>query len=256
VSEALFFSAVAGLFGLTVGSFLNVCTYRWPNDLSVVAPRSRCPACEAPIVWYDNLPVFSWLILRGRCRNCREPVSVQYPVVELATGLLWAGVFFVHGPTWEAGRGAFFLTVLFGIALTDARYYIIPDEFSVGAMILGLGASFFPGGIDPVDAFWGAAVGYGLLWLVARLGKLAFKKDAMGGGDVKMMAMVGAFLGIPGVGLTLFLGALTGSVVFGPISLKTGKLVPFGIFLAAGAAISYGWGGALIMWYRTTILGM
>ena len=256
MNEALFFGVVAGLFGLTVGSFLNVCTYRWPNDRSVVAPRSSCPGCGGPIAWYDNLPVLSWILLRGRCRHCRAPISVQYPIVELATGLLWAGVFFVEGPTWEAGRGAFFLTVLFGIALTDARYYIIPDEFSVGAMILGLGAAFFPGGIDPVEALWGAGVGYVLLWSVARLGKLAFRKDAMGGGDVKMMAMVGAFLGVPGVFLTIFLGALTGSVIFGPISLKTGKLVPFGIFLAAGAAISYGWGDALIGWYRMTILGL
>jgi leader peptidase (prepilin peptidase) / N-methyltransferase len=255
--ETAFWAAVAGFFGLTLGSFLNVCAYRWPNDLSVVSPRSRCPSCETQIRWYDNIPVVSWLLLRGKCRDCLEPISIQYPMVELATGLIWAGTFWYAGPTWEAGRGAFFLTVLFGIALTDARYYIIPDEFSLGALVVGLGAALIlPGGLGVQGAFLGAALGFGLLWTVGWLGKLAFKKDAMGFGDVKMMAMIGAFLGPGGVLLTIFLGALLGSVIFGPISWKTGKLVPFGIFLAAGAAVTYGWGGAIITWYRTQMLGL
>jgi leader peptidase (prepilin peptidase) / N-methyltransferase len=256
VIETIFWASAAGIFGLTVGSFLNVCAYRWPNDLSVVSPRSRCPTCEIQIRWYDNIPVLSWIILRGKCRDCREPISIQYPLVEFATALIWVGTFWYAGPTWEAGRGAFFLTVLFGIALTDARYYIIPDEFSLGAMLVGLAASFLPGGIGQGGAFIGAALGFSLLWAVAALGKLAFKKDAMGGGDVKMMAMIGAFLGPGGVVLTIFLGALLGSVIFGPISWKTGKLVPFGIFLAAGAAVSYGWGAAIILWYQTQMLGL
>jgi leader peptidase (prepilin peptidase) / N-methyltransferase len=256
VIETIFWASAAGIFGLTVGSFLNVCAYRWPNDLSVVSPRSRCPTCEIQIRWYDNIPVLSWIILRGKCRDCLEPISIQYPLVEFATALIWVGTFWYAGPTWEAGRGAFFLTVLFGIALTDARYYIIPDEFSLGAMLVGLAASFLPGGIGQGGAFIGAALGFSLLWAVAALGKLAFKKDAMGGGDVKMMAMIGAFLGPGGVVLTIFLGALLGSVIFGPISWKTGKLVPFGIFLAAGAAVSYGWGAAIILWYQTQMLGL
>jgi leader peptidase (prepilin peptidase) / N-methyltransferase len=256
VIETVFFAAVAGIFGLTLGSFLNVCAYRWPNELSVVSPRSCCPICDTQIRWYDNIPLLSWIALRGTCRDCLEPISVQYPLVELATGLIWVGTFWYAGPTWEAGRGAFFLTVLFGIALTDARYYIIPDEFSLGALVVGLAASFLPGGIGAGSAFIGAALGYGLLWTVARLGKMAFKKDAMGGGDVKMMAMIGAFLGPAGVFLTLFLGALLGSAIFGPISWKTGKLVPFGIFLAAGAAVTFGWGEVLIGWYQSQMLGL
>jgi leader peptidase (prepilin peptidase)/N-methyltransferase len=174
--------------------------------------------------------------------------------VELATGLIWAGAFLQYGLTFEALRGALFLTLLLGIAITDARFYIIPDQFSLGGAVLGLALSPLPGGLAFLDSLLGALVGFGLLWLVARLGGWLLKKDAMGGGDLKMMAMVGAFLGIPGVLLTVFLGALLGSVVFGPIAWKTGKLVPFGIFLAAGAAVTWGWGPDLIQWYTDTFL--
>lgn len=249
-------TALAGVFGLLLGSFLNVCAWRWPREESVVAPRSMCPACDAPIRWFDNVPVVSWILLRGKCRDCGNPVSVQYPLVELATGLIWAGTFWHFGLEPEALRGALLLTILLGIALTDARFYIIPDEFSIGGAVLGMGLSLLPGGIDWQQSLIGAAAGFFLLWGVAILGKLAFKKDAMGGGDIKMMAMLGAFLGLPGVLLTLFLGALIGSAIFGPISWKTGKLVPFGIFLSIGGAVTYVWGNQIVQWYTTTILGL
>lgn len=245
---------LAGAVGACVGSFLNVCVYRWPEDLSVISPPSRCPHCGTRIRWYDNVPVLGWLWLRGRCRACRAGVSVQYPLVEALTAGLWVMAVVRHGPEWPALSTALFFTLLLGIALTDARTYIIPDEFSVGGTVLGLALSFAPGGIDPLRAVTGAAFGFGLLWLVAVVGQWAFRKEAMGGGDIKMLAMIGAFLGIPGVLLTLFLGALLGSVVFGPISLRTGKLVPFGIFLAAGAAIAEPWGDDLVGWYVRTFL--
>lgn len=254
---------VAGLFGLALGSFLNVCTLRWPLEESVVSPSSACPGCGTGIAWHDNIPVLSWVLLKGRCRSCGEPISIQYPLVELTTGLVWAGLFArasYFGPAgewpWEAARGAVFLTILLGIAISDARFYIIPDEFTLGGAVLGGLLAALPDGIGLRDAVVGAVVGFGVLWLVGWLGKLAFRKDAMGGGDIKMMAMVGAFLGATGVLLTLFLGAFLGAVIFGPISWKTGKLVPFGIFLAAGAGISYGWGDALVGWYLTHILAL
>ena len=253
-SDAWIVSVLAGLVGLMIGSFLNVCTLRWPEDESVVFPGSHCPKCGKPIRWYDNVPVLGYMLLRGRCRACREPISLQYPLVELATGLVWAGMFSYAGLSFEALRGALLLTILFGIALTDARFYIIPDQFSLGGLVLGLGLAFLPGGIDALDALIGAIVGFGLLESVAVVGKWMFKKDAMGGGDIRMMAMVGAFLGWAGVLLTVFLGALLGAVIFGPISYKTKKLVPFGIFLAAAAAITYGFGSEIIDWYLTNIL--
>ena len=254
LTEARVVTVLAGLFGLTIGSFLNVCTFRWPEDESVVFPASHCPKCGKPIRWYDNVPVLGYIMLRGRCRACRDPISLQYPLVELATGLVWAGMFSYAGLSWEALRGALLLTILFGIALTDARFYIIPDQFSLGGLVLGLVLSFLPGGIDPLAALLGAVLGFVLLESVAVTGKWMFKKDAMGGGDIKMMAMVGAFVGMAGVLLTIFLGALLGSVIFGPISYKTKKLVPFGIFLAAGAAVTYGFGADIIEWYVANVL--
>ena len=247
-------SSIAGILGLIIGCFLNVCTFRWPQDESVVFPRPHCRKCDTEILWYDNIPVLGFLMLRGRCRSCSEQISLQYPLVELATGLFWAGMFSYAGLSWETFRGAIFLTILFGIALTDARFYIIPDQFSLGGLLIGVAMAFLPGGLVSLQALAGTLLGFGILQTVAVSGKWVFKKDVMGGGDIKMMSMVGSFLGISGVLLTIFLGALLGSLIFGPISYKTKKLVPFGIFLAAGAAVTYGWGGSIIEWYMTVIL--
>ncbi len=261
-------SIVAGLFGLLFGSFLNVCSLRWPVDESVVSPGSRCPRCLEPVRWYDNVPVLSWIILRGRCRFCSEPVSIQYPLVELATGLMWAGVFAVHGPTGEALRGAVFLTILFGISISDARFYIIPDQFSVGGAVLGFALSFMPGGLGWVESIVGAAVGYGVLFFVGVVGTWLIKKlspgrleeagvdQAMGGGDIKMMMMIGAFLGPWGVALTVFLGSFLALIVFGPISVISKRLIPLGVFLAAGGGVTYVWGDAMVRWYMTSIVGV
>jgi leader peptidase (prepilin peptidase)/N-methyltransferase len=245
------------LLGAVLGSFLNVCILRWPADQSVVRPPSRCPKCGYGLRWYDNIPVVSWLLLQGRCRQCRAPISIQYPLVELATALIWGGLVWWHGPSLEALRGAVFLTILLGIAMTDAREFIIPNEFSLGGLALGILLSL-PGGFHVIGgSLFGAAVGFGLLWLVAYLGRLAFKEEAMGGGDVKMMAMVGAFTGWVGVLLTIFLGALLGSIVFAPVLLRPGKKqhVPFGIFLAVGGVATWFFGSAIVAWYRTIYFG-
>jgi leader peptidase (prepilin peptidase)/N-methyltransferase len=247
-------AVVAGIFGAVLGSFLNVCVHRWPLDQSVISPRSRCPGCGAAIAGYDNIPILSWLVLRGRCRRCAAPISVQYPLVEIAVAAIWAGSFFWLGPRVEALRIAVFLTILLGIALTDARHYLIPDEFSLGGLGVGLAFAAIPGGFPMMRAVLGAAAGFALLWVIGFLGEKAFRKPAMGGGDIKMMAMVGAFVGTQGVFLTMFLGALAGALIFGPISMKTGKLVPFGIFLAVGAAITAVWGPAVVEWYLSTFL--
>ena len=246
--------AYAGLVGACVGSFLNVCVYRWPEDKSVVSPPSSCPSCGTRIKWYDNVPVLGWLWLRGKCRACGARISIQYPLVELVTAALWVMAAWRFGLSWQTLATAFFFTLLLGIALSDARTYIIPDQFTLGGLVIGLALSFAPGGISPVRSVIGAAVGFALLWAVAVLGEMAFKKEAMGGGDIKMMAMVGAFLGPLGVLLTIFLGALFGSLIFAPISYRTGKLVPFGIFLALGAAITEPFGQAMIDWYVRSFL--
>jgi leader peptidase (prepilin peptidase)/N-methyltransferase len=259
---------VAGGFGLLFGSFLNVCTLRWPKDESVVSPRSRCPKCLEPLRWYDNVPVLSWILLRGRCRRCSAPVSIQYPLVELATGFMWAGTFAAQGATGEALRGAVFLTILFGIAISDARFYIIPDEFSLGGAVVGVALAFLPGGVEWLQASIGGAVGFIVLWLVGVLGTKLIRKispgrleeagveHAMGGGDVKMMMMVGTFLGIWGVALTIFLGSVLALLVFGPVSMISKRLIPLGVFLAAAGGIAYEWGEPIIRWYTTSVVGM
>lgn len=219
-----------------------------------MSPPSRCDSCAAPVRWFQNIPVLSYLMLRGRCAHCEFRLTLQYPLVEVAVALIWAGMASRSGVTVEAVRGSIFLTILLGIALTDARTYIIPDQFTLGGTLAGLALAPMAGGPEPAEALIGAAVGFGLLWLIAGLGRIVFGKDAMGGGDVKMMAMVGAFLGPAGAVLALFAGALAGSVIFGPVSLRTGKLVPFGIFLAVGAGVAYGWGDVIIAWYLDTVL--
>lgn len=263
----------AGVYGALLGSFLNVCVHRLPRNESVIRPRSRCPSCATPIAWYDNVPLVSWLVLRARCRHCRAPISVRYPLVELAVALIWAGSVAWAGVTTEALAAAVFLTLLLGIALMDGQHYLIPDLFSLGGLALGLGFAFLPGG----RAWWlapvGAALGYGLLWVVRAAGDAALRRGLIGGkeldtvleqgeppttmgeGDLRTMAMVGAFLGPAGVVLTIFLGALVGSAVFLPLRLAGKHIaVPFGVFLAAGAAVALVWGPGLVAWYVTTVV--
>jgi leader peptidase (prepilin peptidase)/N-methyltransferase len=253
VSETLLAAAVGGLFGALIGSFLNVCILRWGAEpkQSVVRPRSSCPRCGAAIAWHDNIPIVSWLLLRGRCRHCGEPISAVYPLVELAVALLWAWMAARYGLGVLALKGALFGTLLLGIALTDASKYIIPNEFTWGGLAIGLLLSAAGGIHSVLLAVIGAAAGFAILWLVGTLGTWAFKEEAMGGGDIKMMAMVGAFVGWEGVLLTIFLGALAGTAIFLPLTLLgRKKLVPFGVFLALGAGITYLVGPALIAWYR------
>lgn len=241
---------IAALFGALFGSFLNVCIVRLPADQSVIRPRSRCPRCGKGVEARDNIPVLSWLLLRGRCRHCGLPISIQYPLVELATAGIWGWAAWRHGLGLEALRAAVFGTLLLGIAMTDAREYIIPDEFTLGGLALGLLFSLAGGLAGLGQAVLAAALGFGILWLVGAVGTWALKQDAMGGGDIKMMAMVGAFLGWKGVLLTIFLGALLGSVVFVPLALVGKKeFVPFGVFLALGAAAAYVAGPAMYTWY-------
>jgi leader peptidase (prepilin peptidase)/N-methyltransferase len=248
-------AALALAPALAIGSFLNVVAARLPAKRSLVRPGSACPACDTPIAWYDNVPVLSWLLLRGRCRRCRAGISMQYPLVELVTALIWGWCVWRFGPTWQALSGALFGTILLGIAMTDAREYIIPDEFSLGGLGVGLLLSL-AGGVDGVlFSVVGAVTGFVLLWTVGELGARIFKKEAMGGGDIKMMAMVGAFVGWQGVLLTVFLGALLGTLIFGPLSLLgREKQVPFGIFLSLGAAATWLAGPTVIAWYRTFVL--
>lgn len=277
VDELIPVVVLAGVLGLLIGSFLNVCIARWPAMESVVSPRSRCPRCGNPIAWYDNVPVLSWLVLRGRCRGCALPIPLRYPLVELSTGVIWAAAVWQYGPSLEALRAAVFLTILLGIAMTDAREFIIPDEFSIGGTVIGIGLAFAGGALGVRDALVGAVAGYVLLATVGFLGRKAFGREAMGGGDIKMMAMVGAFTGVWGVFLTLMLGAFIGLLLHvaaipfrktAPVrtdnadvetmsseELQAEGYLPFGVSLAIAAAAVFVVGAErAIEWYLGMVL--
>jgi leader peptidase (prepilin peptidase) / N-methyltransferase len=245
----------AAVLGLCVGSFLNVCIVRLPNDMSLLRPKSSCPRCQHPIAWRDNVPIVSWLVLRGRCRHCGQPISAQYPIIEATGGMVWLGAALLYGVTVKGLAAALFGSLLLGIAVTDARHYVIPDEYTWGGLVVGLGLSLAGGVTGFLHAVLGATVGFALLFAVAQAGRWAFKEEAMGGGDIKMMAMVGSFVEWKGVLLTIFLGALLGSLIFVPLSLKKKRLVPFGVFLALGAAVTLVFGDAIIAWYLHFLRG-
>ncbi len=250
-----FVAVAAGIVGLCFGSFLNVCILRLPAEQSLVRPPSTCPRCNQRIAWYDNIPVVSWLVLRGKCRRCGKPISLQYPLIELLVGLLWVAAYLLWGATVHALAGALFGTILLGIGITDARHYLIPDEYNWAGLAIGLAVALTGGWQGFLQALIGAAAGFALLYAVGVGGKWMFKEEAMGGGDIKMMAMVGSFVGWKGVLLTIFSGALLGTLIFVPLSLRKKRLVPFGVFLAVGAAVTFVWGGAIIEWYRRFLNG-
>lgn len=261
VGDALLW-AYAFVLGTVLGSFLNVCIYRLPADRSVVAPPSTCGACGARIRWYDNIPILGFLLLRGRCRACGAPISLQYPIIELACGLIWMAAAMRFGLAQEAVHSAVFLTLLLGIAMTDAREMVIPDQFSVLGALFGLALAAIPGGMPLTEAVAGAVIAYLLLWLVKWIAERIVKKPALGVGDIHMMAMVGAFLGPTGALLTLMLGSILGLVLGLPVQWVRGRLsplatyLPLGVFLAIGGAIAHAWGDAMIAWYTASVLGL
>jgi leader peptidase (prepilin peptidase) / N-methyltransferase len=250
---------LAGMVGAALGSFLNVCIYRWPAELSVISPPSRCPACEHQLGWRDNIPIFGWIVLRGRCRYCGARVSAQYPLIELVTALIWIAAVARFGLDVEALRSATFLTILLGIAMTDAREMVIPDQFTLIGGAMGLGLAAVPGGMSFRAALLGAVVGYVMLWGVKLLAEKVLGKPALGVGDIHMMVLVGAFLGLSGVMLTLMLGSFLGLIIGLPLMLVRGRLkmlgsyLPLGTFLALGAALVHVWGPAMIDWYLNLI---
>ena len=269
---------MAFVLGACVGSFLNVCISRWPFELSVVSPPSRCPRCLRPIRPAENIPLVSWVLLRARCRGCGLPISAVYPTIELVTALGWMAAVAAFGPTFTAGRVAVFGTVLLGIAVTDARHYLIPDGFTVFGFLFMLATSLFGAMLGetvpfaaPYQALLGACAGAGAIAIAGWLGEVALRKEAMGLGDVTLMAMVGAALG-PGRSLvTIFVAALIAVVVFLGVVYPVGRLrrgrtrdqgelalgdspmelpdVPFGVFLAPAALLVLLWGDTLAAWY-------
>ena len=237
-------------FGLLVGSFMNVVVARLPHDLSVVRPRSRCPGCGKQIAWYDNVPVLSFLLLRGRCRSCKSSISIRYPVIELLTALLFFAVVSRFGVTWLLLiRDWPFVAMLVAITFIDLEHRIIPDELSLGGLVLGLLTAHWVPGLGLTSSLIGAAVGYGFFWLLSWGYFKAKGRMGLGGGDVKLLAMLGAFLGPMAVFHVILISSLLGSVIGisyaawlkyrGQSESLMGVAIPFGPFLVVAALYVY-----------------
>lgn len=248
---------MAFLLGAVIGSFLNVCIYRLPREESISWPPSHCPSCQTQIAWYDNIPIISYLVLAGRCRHCSARISWQYPVVELANAIGYAGLVWWFGVGWETAAYAVLLSALIVVTGIDLTHFIIPNVITVPGIVLGLAAAATILPIGIVNAVLGVAVGGGLLWVLAWASPYLFGKEGMGGGDIKLLAMIGAFLGWKPVLLTVMVGALAGSIVgLALIVLRfmdREQYMPFGPFLALGAVIALFFYHDLLDWYLNVI---
>jgi len=245
------------IFGLVIGSFLNVCIHRLPASQSIVHPRSRCPQCGHLIRVYDNIPVLSYLLLRGRCRDCGARISLRYPVVELLSGAFAAMALARFGLGWQALLMYALIAAFLVITFIDLDHRIIPDVITLPGIPIGLAASFGPGMISPLEALLGILAGGGSLFLVAWGYQLVTQREGMGGGDIKLLAMIGAFIGWKGVLLTIFIASLTGTLAgMALIFRRRGDMklaVPFGPFLAVGAIAYLFMGPELISWYLAAV---
>ena len=256
MAEQTLFALFAGLFGLVLGSFLNVCIHRLPRDESIVWPGSRCPGCGHAIAPYDNVPVLSYLLLGARCRHCRRAISWRYPAAELTTGILFATAWMIWGPTWEFAKNAIFAGLCVGMIFADLETRILPDEFTIGGAVVGVAFALVVPHSDGLGALvfgtvtqtWApllesvvaGGVLAGMLWGIGEIFYRLRKVEYLGLGDVKMVAMMGAFLGFAGALAAVFIGSAMGALVGGGYIYFGGKKareyeLPFGTFLGIGA---------------------
>jgi leader peptidase (prepilin peptidase)/N-methyltransferase len=245
------------IFGSCIGSFLNVCILRIPGNISIVFPPSQCPKCENKIKWYDNIPVLSYIILMGKCRFCKTKISIQYPIVEILAGFFAFYSVFSFSLSLKALFVFIFICALIVISFIDLEHKIIPDIISLPGIIIFFAAALVIGEIPFFDLVLGVLTGGGTLYLIAVLYYFASKKEGMGGGDIKLLAMIGAFTGYKGVFFTIFASSLTGTLVGIIAMIIKGKdmkyAVPFGPFLSLGAVIYIFFGKTLVFYYLSFI---
>jgi leader peptidase (prepilin peptidase)/N-methyltransferase len=245
--------------GLCIGSFLNVVIYRVPMRLSIVKPRSKCPHCETPIKFYDNIPILSFIALRGRCRSCKAPIGIRYPLVELLTGILTVCVFMFFGPNITGLVYYLLVTTLITITFIDIDHRIIPDRISLPGIPFFFLATLLVPHISWSNSLLGIFAGGGILYLVAWGYHLLTGQEGMGGGDIKLLAMIGAVVGWLGVLFTIFAGSVIGCIVGLALMVKNRKgmklAVPFGPFLSIGAVLYLFYGPQLINWYVLLLKG-
>ena len=244
---------VASLIGLCIGSFLNVVIYRLPRGKSIVIPRSACPHCRTAVRWYDNIPLIGWFWLKGRCRDCHQPLGVQYPVVELLGAMAAVAAVWKYELSLAGGIIFIFLCLLIIITFIDLNHRIIPDRITLPAMVLALLVAPFLPDFSFVQGLSGLLTGGGVLWAIAAIYGRLTGVDGIGGGDIKLMGLVGALMGWKGALFTLFGGALFGALVgIGLLMVKGNNMrtaIPFGPFLSIAAVIYLFYGNAIIGWY-------
>jgi len=245
------------LFGAVIGSFLNVCIHRLPRAESVAWPASHCPSCGQPIAAYDNIPIISYLLLRGRCRACGASISFRYPLVEAANAIAYVIVFWVFGFTVTACVYAALVSALLVVTGTDLSHYMIPDAVTLPGIVIGLICATLILPIGIVDSLFGVLVGGGSLWFLAWVSPYVFGKEGMGGGDIKLMAMVGSFLGWQPALLAIMIGSLLGSLIGGGLMaarvMRREQYIPFGPFLAIGSVLALLFHHPLFEWYWSLI---
>jgi leader peptidase (prepilin peptidase)/N-methyltransferase len=245
------------LLGSAIGSFLNVCIYRLPREKSIVKPPSACPGCEKPIRFYDNVPIISYILLKGKCRDCGTKISVRYPLIEFLTALLFLILYRKLGLTFELLVFLIFVSLLITISFIDLDFQIIPDILSIGGVVLGLLLAIVRPlfrNMEPkfgiLDSLYGIGIGGGLLFVIAWSYQFVTKREGMGGGDIKLLGMIGAFCGMKGVIFSLVSGSVLGTLVGIPIMLAKGAgtkyAIPFGPFLSLGALVYVFMGDTLI----------
>jgi leader peptidase (prepilin peptidase)/N-methyltransferase len=250
---------IVGVFGALIGSFLNVCIYRLPRHESVAWPGSHCPKCSHPLAWYDNIPLVSYLILARRCRYCAVDISFRYPLVEMLNALGYMGLLWFFGPSWATVAYGVLYSALLIVAGTDLSHKIIPNAVTFPGIVVGLisAATILPLGL--LDGLLGVLVGGGILWFLAWASPYLFGKEGMGGGDIKLLAMIGAFMGWKSALMTIMVGSFLGSIV--GITLITAQVIkredyiPFGPFLVCGALVALFFGPSILGWYQGLLAG-
>lgn len=229
------------IFGSLLGSFANVIIYRLPQEQSIVIPRSRCQQCQKPIAWYDNIPILSWFVLRGKCRNCSAPYSIRYALVEFLMACLFCACYLQYGFSWLTLEYLIFAFGLVVCTFIDFDHMILPDEFTLSGIVIGLLGAWLNPDRSFVESLIGILIGGGFLWLLAFLYYLFTKNEGMGGGDIKLLAWIGAVLGWKAIPFVIMVSALTGTFVGVIIAIKNKggmkTAIPFGPYLALGALI-------------------
>jgi len=241
------------ILGLIIGSFCNVCVYRIPKNESIIFPASHCPNCHTTIKAIDNIPLLSYLLLKGKCRQCGEKISIRYPIIEFLNGVIYLSIFLVYGRSLQTLIYAPLSSALIIISFIDLDKQIIPDEISLPGIVIGFLLSIVIPYISYFNSILGIIIGGGIIFLIALAGLAIFKKEAMGGGDVKLSAMIGAFIGWKYILISLFIGFFIGAIAGILLILlkirSRDDLVPFGPFIVLGSLITILWGENILSWY-------